>query len=493
MVNILLVEDECAHVDLIQRAFEDHGPAFRLTVASCLGEADRHLREKRFDLVLFDFLLPDGKGTELLRNVDLVSSCPFILMTSHGDEKLAVEALKAGALDYVVKSAETFSTMPKLVERALREWQLVEDRKQAEEALRLSEEKFRAIADYSFDLGLWFGVDGELLWANRAIERFTGKTFEECREVADHIFSSIHEEERRNIRDIMVSALADRTSGNNIPFRLHYQEGVFRWVSISWVPIYSRNGEYLGIRANIRDIHDLKRALENLEEVNHELDAFVYTVSHDLRTPLTPIIGFAQLLEERFHNQMDESSLEMLSCIEQQGRNMLALLEDLLRLARAGYLERPLEAVDAGGVVREVVLELHEKISQDAIEIKQNPLPFVHIPRTLLKQIFENLIQNAILYAGSAGNPIEIGGNRVAEKVFFFVRDHGPGVPQEDRKRIFEVFCRGSGEKKTGGTGVGLATVRKIARQYGGFAWVDETPNGGATFWVSVDEEGLLD
>jgi PAS domain S-box-containing protein len=492
-MNILLVEDDGAHVSLIQRAFEDHDPGFRLTVASRLSEAESCLQEQKFDLVLVDFLLPDGKGTDLLGNVGLVSSCPFILMTSHGDEKLAVEALKAGALDYVVKSAETFSLLPKVVERGLREWQLIQERKQAEEALRFSEEKFRAIADYSFDLGLWFGVAGDLLWANRAIERFTGHTFEECRQQSDHFFSSIHEDERKEIREMMMSALADRTSGNNIPFRLQYQEGSFRWVSISWVPIYSLRDEYLGIRANIRDIHDLKKALENLEEANHELDAFVYTVSHDLRTPLTPIIGFAQLLEERLREQLDEGSREMLSCIEQQGRNMLALLEDLLRLARAGYLERPQETVDTGEVVREVVLELQEKIQQEGIEIRQHPLPFVHIPRTLLKQIFENLIQNAILYAGKEGNPLEIGGNRLEDKIRFFVRDHGPGVPQQDRKRVFEVFYRGSGEKKTGGTGVGLATVRKIARQYGGFAWVEETPQGGATFWVSVDEAGPFD
>ncbi|NLC71476.1 MAG: PAS domain S-box protein [Desulfuromonadaceae bacterium] len=492
-MDILLVEDEYAHVELIQRAFEDHGAAFRLTIASCLRDADRQLEEKKFDLVLVDFLLPDGKGTDLLRNVDRVSTCPFILMTSHGDEKLAVEALKAGALDYVVKSSETFSSLPKVAERGLREWRLIQDRKQAEEALRRSEEKFRAIADYSFDLGLWFGVDGELLWANRAIERFTGHSFEECRQKGDHFFSSIHEEDRQEIREMIMSALADRTSGNNISFRLQNHEGSFRWGSISWVPIYSLSGEYLGIRGNIRDIQDLKKALENLEEANHELDAFVYTVSHDLRTPLTPIIGFAQLLEERLHDQIDDSSREMLSCIEQQGRDMLALLEDLLRLARAGYLERPQEAVDTVKVVREVVLELAEKIQQDGIEIRQFPLPFVHIPRTLLKQIFENLIQNAILYAGKEGNPIEIGSNRLEDKIGFFVRDHGPGIPQEDRKRIFDVFYRGSGENQTGGTGVGLATVRKIVRQYGGFAWVEETPKGGATFWITVDDAGHLD
>ena len=487
-LEILLVEDEKAHVELIQRAFSSRSERTVFHVVHTLKDASALLREKIFDVVLLDFLLPDGKGIDLLPTEKEEASCPFMLMTSHGDEKLAVDALKAGAMDYVVKSAENLAAMPSFINRVLREWSLIQERRKAEEALRLSEEKFRTIADYSMDLGIWLGVDGHLLWANRTIERLTGYTFQECVADQDHIFAFVHEEEREEIRKTFADAVARRTSGNNIPFRFKRKDGSIRWVSVSWQPIYSSGKEFLGIRASIRDIHELHNTLEKLEEANRELDAFVYTVSHDLRTPLTPIMGYAQFLKKKYAEKLDNEARESLLAIEQQGENMLELLEDLLRLARVGFLERPKKAVEAKTVVREIIDSLNGQYSDVEIKIENGTFPAVHLPKTLLVQVFENLIKNALVYAGKKGSPIEIGGDRKEGMVRFFVRDHGPGVPEEEKTKIFEVFYRADGDENIQGTGVGLATVRKIARQYGGLAWVEDTPGGGSTFWFSLED-----
>jgi signal transduction histidine kinase len=102
----------------------------------------------------------------------------------------------------------------------------------------------------------------------------------------------------------------------------------------------------------------------------------------------------------------------------------------------------------------------------------------------MLYQVFSNLIGNAVRYAGETGGFVEVGGERQGERVRFFVRDHGPGIPVEERQKIFELFHRGSTGKGTHGTGVGLAIVRKIAQLARGKAWVEETPGGGSTFWV---------
>ena len=101
--------------------------------------------------------------------------------------------------------------------------------------------------------------------------------------------------------------------------------------------------------------------------------------------------------------------------------------------------------------------------------------------------ILQNLIGNALRYAGREGSPIEVGGERLGKKVRFYVRDHGRGIPEEERNSIFEVFYRGSTGKDLIGSGVGLATVQKIARLHGGEAWVEETHGGGATFWVEIE------
>ena len=232
----------------------------------------------------------------------------------------------------------------------------------------------------------------------------------------------------------------------------------------------------------------LRKAEEELRGVNWELEEFVNTVSHDLRTPLTPIIGFAQFLRDEYAHQLDVQALDCLTEIENQGYRMIAHMEDLLTLAKVGYLARPDEPVDVEIVVQQVILELKQTIKKSAVEIRQDPLPMVSVPELLLSQVFHNLISNAIHYAGSQGNPIEVGGERTDSKVQFYVMDHGHGVQEKEREGIFHVFCRGSTSKSTKGTGLGLAIVQKIAQAYGGRAWVDETSGGGCTFRVEFED-----
>ncbi len=134
-VKILLVEDEETHVELIRRSFQLKANAFSLTVSKNLQDAKDYLKMFTPDLVIADYLLPDGKGTELLEGYVEGLPYPVIVMTSYGNEKIAVDAMKSGALDYIVKSREIFADMPHICERALREWHHINKRKQAEDEL----------------------------------------------------------------------------------------------------------------------------------------------------------------------------------------------------------------------------------------------------------------------------------------------------------------------------------------------------------------------
>lgn len=228
-----------------------------------------------------------------------------------------------------------------------------------------------------------------------------------------------------------------------------------------------------------RDITERKMAEQKLREANRELDAFVYTVSHDLRSPLTPIIGFADFLREEYRDRLDAQGLELLSEIENQGQKMLALMEDLLTLSRVGRIEPPAKPVATGDLVRQIVAAKLQELDQPHLAVTVGELPPLAIPATLLEDLFGNLIHNAICYGGGG---FEIAGTTAGDLVQILVRDHGPGIPANERQRIFDAFYRGSTTRQTPGTGIGLATVRKIARLYGGRAWVEETPGGGATF-----------
>jgi signal transduction histidine kinase len=229
-------------------------------------------------------------------------------------------------------------------------------------------------------------------------------------------------------------------------------------------------------------------ANEELAGANRELEAFVFTVSHDLRSPLAPILGYAELLQDTYKGRiLDNQAIDFLETIQIQGHRMMALMEDLLTLAQVGHLERPEEPVDVQEVVRQVQNNLSSSIASTNIEVRIGGLPKLLVSEVLLNQIFDNLIGNAVRYAGEKGGPIEVGGKKSDGRVQLFVRDHGPGIPEEQRERIFEVFYRGSTGKSVSGTGVGLATVKKIAKLYGGSAWVEETPGGGATFCVEME------
>lgn len=263
----------------------------------------------------------------------------------------------------------------------------------------------------------------------------------------------------------------------------HFVEINGRTYEIIHTPLTDADGKTHKLSV-FRDITERKEVERRLQAANQELDAFVSTVSHDLRTPLTPVLGFAALLKEEYATRLDARGLEMLEEIEQQGEKMLALIEDLLALARVGRIETPAGEVEVTTVVHEVLDDLSETINRDGVEVTIGALPSLMVPETLLSQLFSNLIGNALRYAGGAGARIEIGGGRRAGQIFYFVRDYGPGIPPAERLRIFDLFYRGSTAGKTLGTGIGLGTVRKIACCYGGRAWVEETPGGGSTFVV---------
>lgn len=362
--------------------------------------------------------------------------------------------------------------------------------RRATEALRISEERFQAIADYTYDWEYWLAPDGRLLWTNPSVQRITGYSSEECQRMPDFPRVLIHEEDRETEAKGFLQSLSKRTSNNNIRFRIRHKNGCVLWVGASWQPVFNADKEYLGIRASIRDISKNKEAEEKLEASNRELDAFVYTVSHDLRTPLTPIIGFSEFLRENYREQLDDQGMDILAEIETQARRMLALMEDLLDLARVGRIGRSAEPIDALEVLNDVLADLGSLIASSGHSIKKEELPATDVPKSLLYQVFDNLIGNALKYAGPLGGPIEVGGARQGQRVRYFVRDHGRGIPPTERNRIFEAFFRGDTERKPMGTGIGLATVQKIARLYGGEAWMEETPGGGCTFWFETMVDG---
>jgi signal transduction histidine kinase len=237
-----------------------------------------------------------------------------------------------------------------------------------------------------------------------------------------------------------------------------------------------------------QELAQRRRTEEQLRAANLELDIFVRTVAHDLRSPLTVFISGAELVRRQIPGQGFEAVMQVLHGMEEKGWQMARMLEDLLQLARIGRLKQPAEMVDSAEVANRAVHDLQTQITASGSQVRVESLPEVHAHPTLIYQIWANLIGNAVRYAGGPERPIIVGGWRNSHRVRFFVRDHGPGIPAEERERLSEVFFRGVNAQGHAGTGIGLAIVQKITLLYEGRYWVEETSGGGATFWVELQD-----
>jgi two-component system sensor histidine kinase/response regulator len=232
---------------------------------------------------------------------------------------------------------------------------------------------------------------------------------------------------------------------------------------------------------------ELKKRKEELEKANRELEAFSYSVSHDLSTPLRHIEGFVQLLSNRASSVLDEASLRYLKVITQSTERMGRLIDDLLEFSRMSRATISLSRVDLDQLFRETITELSQGLGDRVIDWKIGPLPEVVADRAMLHEVVVNYLTNAIKYTRKRERAeIRIGTVHNEEETIVFVWDNGVGFDMRFVDKLFCVFQRLHGSEEFEGTGIGLATVRRIIERYGGRTWAEGKVNQGATFYFSL-------
>jgi PAS domain S-box-containing protein len=225
---------------------------------------------------------------------------------------------------------------------------------------------------------------------------------------------------------------------------------------------------------------------EQLTASNRELESFSYSVSHDLRAPLRAIDGFAQMIEEDYGGRLDAEGMRYLGVVRANSKRMGDLIDDLLEFSRLGRMPVSAQEINVESLVREVVAEALDG-RPTAPRVTIGPLPPVRGDRTLLRQVWANLIANAVKYSGKAAEPwIEVSGRQGAAENVYSVRDNGVGFDMQYADKLFGVFQRLHRTDEFSGTGVGLAIVQRVVARHGGRVWADGKVNGGAMFSFSL-------
>ncbi len=231
---------------------------------------------------------------------------------------------------------------------------------------------------------------------------------------------------------------------------------------------------------------DLARSIDALKRSNAELEQFAYVASHDLQEPLRMVGSFVQLLAQRYKDKLDDDAKKFINIAVDAAARMQTLINDLLRFSRVTTRGQPFEHTDSKNILNQVLKDLSVSIQEAKAKISLGSLPTVYADPIQLGQVFQNLISNAIKFRSSADPEIHVDARRERDEWVFSIKDNGIGIDPKYYDKIFIIFRRLHSREKYPGTGIGLATCKKIVERHGGRIWVESEPDKGSTFYFSL-------
>ncbi len=478
------------------------------------GQQGLDLARELPDLMLLDVQLPDMNGIEVCRRIkaDPITRDIPILQVSAAltDPEHKAEALESGAegfLTFPFHSVELVAIIRALMRTKRAQSELRQryvELEAAHSALAESEKQFRAVFDNAMDAMIIWDDVGKFVAANPAAcdlfsvprERLLGATIEDFLSAADR-------------EDVVFSLRTPGPAGRRGEFEVQKPDGETRIIEYTATVDYQAH-RHLSI---MRDITDRKRAeaevrslnselerrveqrTEQLQEANRELEAFSYSVSHDLRAPFRHISGFSDLLL-RHLSTSDETTRHYVRTIAESAQYAGALVDNLLAFSRMARSQVRWMAVDMNLVLKEVVGDVMRDAEGRTVRWTIAELPVVYADGAMLKLAVRNLLANAVKYTQHRPETlIEVGVANRDEKWEFFVKDNGVGFDRKYANKLFGVFQRLHRMDEFEGTGIGLASVRRIVQRHGGSVWAEAMLDVGATFYFTlpkVQEETLM-
>lgn len=277
---------------------------------------------------------------------------------------------------------------------------------------------------------------------------------------------------------------------NDLEFEFQRKDGTTFPVIVSSVLVFNSAGEFAGSRTTVADNTERKKSENRVRQLNQELEAFTYSVSHDLRAPLRSITGYSQILKEDYSAVLDDEGKRVMQVIINNADRMGQLIDDLLDFSRLGRKEVSRRTINMNELVHTVVQELTPINSNGRYTFKIEPLQPSLADANMVRQVWINLISNALKYAGKKEQAIiEIGSKEENGRICYFISDNGAGFDMQYAHKLFGVFQRLHKADEFEGTGVGLALVKTIVTRHGGNVWAEGKVNEGATFYFTLQSD----
>jgi PAS domain S-box-containing protein len=559
--NILLVDDDPGSLLAMETILA--GPGRTIVTAESGQDALRRLLQQDFAVILLDVRMPRLDGFEtaaLIRGRARSRHTPIIFLSAADTMDADVfRGYSVGAVDYLFKPfipeilkakvtvfVDLFQIRDRVRQQSeqlgainLKLDQDITNRKRAEAALSTSEEQKRTILNLAHEAFITIGADGVITDWNHQAEVTLGWSHGEAlgKPWAETIIPPCYRDAHKGGLKHFLATGEGPVLNKRIEITALHRDGHELPVELTITPI--RWGDKYIFSAFLHDITERKRAEEEikksnsqLEAANKELESFSYSVSHDLRAPLRHLNGFADLLQKHAASALDDKGRRYLQTISESAKQMGILVDDLLDFSRVGRAELRQAAVNLNQLVNDVLEELRQDTEGRRIVWKLATLPEVRGDPTMLRQVFVNLIANAVKYTRpreearievgtlthqpsavsredvpsphpAPGDPLlgvpvalrkcngpkqrVMGEEKVrGDDVVVFVRDNGVGFDMQYAHKLFGVFQRLHSANEFEGTGIGLANVQRIIHRHGGRVWAEGVVDGGATFSFSL-------
>lgn len=496
-IKILHVDDSYLDRILVRDILSQESSDFVIKEAETRDKFESLIAEQEFDIILSDFNILGFDGLQVLEIVKNINpNLPVIIVTGTGSEEVAIQAMKMGASDYVIKSVKHIKSLPHAIRSVLEYKQKEIELEKIQNELLKSEALFRTAFENAAIGVCLVDKKGSFINVNETFCKIVGYSKSEL--INSNINKLTHPEDIQKSIDFMTYILEGTNNFANFEKRYIHKNGNLIWVNISTSLIKNCPNEPEYFFSYVQDISEKKKFEEELilaknkaEEADHLKTAFLNNISHEIRTPMNAIIGFSELLKETdIDNKKHE---EYTNTIIQSSELLLSIISDILSIStiEAGQEKIHITEFNLNEMLNLLYDQFKIKTDQMSLNFKivktiSDKEAIVTSDKTKLIQIISNLLNNSIKFTTSGF--IEVSSFIRESKLYFSVKDSGIGIPANMHEEIFKRFrqIESSSDRYYGGSGLGLAITKAYVELLDGQIWLESEPDKGTTFYFTI-------